>query len=941
MQRREGVTEKNLSFGNEAYAEELYSSWKREPHSVPQDWKEYFEALDIPTVHTPPPQTRTAAGHALHPKQGRVHSLIWGYRDVGYLYARLNPLVGYLAADLLYLHKQEEGLYERLTLREFDLGEEELEAEFSTGRYFEPRRATLREIITMLRETYCSSIGVEFLHIQNKPMRSWIIEKMETSRGKNRLDASQRLRILSDLLRAEVLERFLHTTFIGQKRFSLEGSEVLISALHSLVDTAVEADIEEIVIGMSHRGRLNVLSRILNKPADEIFSEFEDIVDPELYGGSGDVKYHKGYRVDHVHEDGKRIGITLVPNPSHLESVDPVVEGMARGIQLKKGALGRSKVIPLLIHGDAAFSGQGVVAETLNLSQLNGYTTGGSIHIVMNNQIGFTTSTKDARSTFFPTDVGKMLPIPIFHVNGDDPEAVIFVTDLAFQFRERFKSDIIIDIFCYRRHGHNEGDEPSFTHPRMYHHIKYHDSVAKIYSKKLVEQNLLTEERIRKIEEEERAALKQALDRTKSGYRAKTASGGSREDEEENATAVMFDTLKMITQRISSIPEGFNIHNKLERIVKEREKRFMEGKSIDFSLAESLAFGSLLLEGIPVRLSGEDSARGTFSQRHTVWWDTESSRPYSHTPLNRLSVDQAQFVVYDSPLSEFSVLGFEYGYALARPDSLVLWEAQFGDFCNGAQVIIDNYIAAGEKKWQAACNLVMLLPHGYEGQGPEHSSAHMERFLQLSADENMYVCIVSTPAQYFHLLRRQAKQRTKKPLIIFTPKSLLRAKTAVSQIEEFTNGEFSSVIDDPDGRKTASVLCFCAGKIYYELSARKSELKRVDPAIIRIEQLSPFPLEEIEAALKRYPRQKELIWVQEEPKNRGAWTYIQDKFSKTSFSGSLKYIGRVQSASPATGSHRKHKIEQEAIIESVFKTIQNQAPDGTTRRSEKKERVAH
>ena len=910
------MQEYSLSFGNEAYIEELYSSWKRNPQSVSPDWMAYFEQLEseTPPVSKAPP----AALGTVHPKQGRVNALIWGYRDVGYLYARLNPLVGYLAADLLYLHKQEEGLYERLTLREFGLGEEELDAVFSIGRYLKPERASLRGLLTALRETYCASIGVEFLHIQHKPIRNWIIERMESTRGKKELAEEHKLRVLTDLVKAEEFERFLHTTFVGQKRFSLEGSEVLISALHQIVDRAVETGVTDIVIGMSHRGRLNVLSNILNKPADEIFSEFEDIHDPELYGGSGDVKYHKGYQIDHVHEDGKRIGITLVPNPSHLESVDPVVEGMTRGIQQKKRDHERKKVIPLLIHGDAAFSGQGIVAETLNLSQLNGYSTGGTVHVVVNNQIGFTTSTKDSRSTFFPTDVGKMLPIPIFHVNGDDPEAVIFVTDLAFQFRQEFGSDIIIDIFCYRKHGHNEGDEPSFTHPRMYHHIKYHNSVTKIYGDHLIEQGILTGERIGEIADEYRTSLKQALKKNTSNGRKEKRRRATEQAAHVFPNGVPYKTLTAITDRISTVPEGFHLHGKLERIVKERKKRFRDGKTVDFSLAESLAFGSLLLEGVTVRLSGEDSARGTFSQRHTVWWDTESSRPHSYTPLNDLSPAQAPFLVYDSPLSEFSVLGFEYGYALARSDALVLWEAQFGDFCNGAQVIIDNYIAAGEKKWQAVSGLVMLLPHGYEGQGPEHSSAHVERFLQLTAENNLQVCIVTTPAQYFHLLRNQAKQEVRKPLVLFTPKSLLRARYALSPVSDLTEGGFLRVIDDPEGKESAEVICLCAGKVYYDLATRKVKLGADNRALIRIEQLYPFPQREIEELFERYRQHREVIWVQEEPKNRGAWNFVQEPIARIIGPGSLRYIGRGESSSPATGSHGRHAYEQDTLLESVF-----------------------
>ena len=915
------MSENTIFPENLSYVEQLYEEWRKDRNAVSSDWDQFFSGTHENTpelVATPPSSPQTAQY-----KQGRVDSLIWAYRDVGYLYARLNPLVGYYSADLLFMNEQDQEIYETLTLREFGLDEKDLETVFASGRVLTPSRAPLRDIIQSLRETYCSSIGIEFLHIQNKQMRRWVIEKMESTHGKPAFDAERKRMILEDLIRAEEFEHFLHSQFIGQKRFSLEGAEVLIPALHFLVDVSVDSAIEDIVIGMSHRGRLNVLANILNKPIVELFSEFEDIFDPTQYGGSGDVKYHRGYQLDHMHENGNHVMINLVPNPSHLESVDPVVQGLTRGIQQKKKNVSGSRIIPVLIHGDAAFSGQGVVAETLNLSQLKGYSTGGTIHVIINNQIGFTTSTKDARSTFFPTDIGKMLQVPIIHVNSDDPEAVVHAAHLAFEFRQQFSRDVIIDIVCYRRHGHNEGDDPSFTHPKMYQRIRYHTSTRQRYLKLLDESGTFSKKESELFAQKFRDVLKNELQRTKSEKHPapRKQESGSRSFPSEE-TGVAEKRLRKILDGITTIPQGFHMHGKLERIVGDRARRFEEDGRIDFSLSEALAFGSLLLEGVHIRLSGEDSARGTFSQRHAVWWDTQSTRPVAYIPLNHLDEKQAEFSVYDSPLSEFSVLGFEYGYSLARSDALVLWEAQFGDFCNGAQVIIDNYIAAGESKWQAKNGLVLLLPHGYEGQGPEHSSAHLERFLQLCAVDNMKVCVPTTPAQYFHLLRSHVMDRNRKPLIIMTPKSLLRNKHAVSKIAELSGGSFQKVIEDGDAPENAKNLFFCSGKIYYDILQRKKDID--DGVIVRIEQLHPFPDEDIHRILTRWKEKKSVFWVQEETQNRGAWTYIQEQFIKNFENIRIHYIGRKKGASPATGSHHVHREEQQSILQELLQPSMKQ-----------------
>ena len=937
---------------NHEFIEELYETWKKDGASVDPEWAALFTELEteghrVPGAFTPgppPPSSipRPEQGNAeLAHKQSRFDSLLWSYRDVGYLYARLNPLVGYLSADLHFLFDQEENLYERLTLKEFGLGEADLDLVLTAGRYLKPQRAALREHLKALQEIYCSTIGIEFLHIQNRKMRNWIIEKVESGHNRPDLTDELRMRILKDLARAEEFEQFLHTQFIGQKRFSLEGSEVLIPALHHLVDEAVDLGVEDIVLGMSHRGRLNVLANVMDKPAVEIFFEFEDVLDPELYGGSGDVKYHKGYLCDHVNTDGRRIRINLVSNPSHLEAVDPVVEGVARGLQRVKGDGERKRVIPVLVHGDAAFAGQGVVPETLNLSRLRGYGTGGTVHFVVNNQIGFTTSTKDARSTFFPTDVAKMLPIPIFHANGDDPEAVVHVTDLALRYRQEFARDVIVDIFCYRRHGHNEGDEPSFTHPKMYHLIRYHQSTAKKYGDQLEALGIMTLQEQAGFAGEYKKVLKEELERSRSGAthgghrkagvpaKSSTSRKTSTPGQDAGLTEARADTsvpqrlLQDIVKKISTVPAGFNIQPKLERIVKEREAKFTQENRIDFALAEALAFGSLLLEGTHIRLSGEDSARGTFAQRHSVWWDRLSSRPLPYTPLNAIAEGQACFSVYDSPLSEFSVLGFEYGFTLAMPEALVLWEAQFGDFSNGAQVVIDNFIVSGESKWGSGSGIVMLLPHGYEGQGPEHSSAHLERFLQLCAQDDIRVCNVTTPAQYFHLLRRQARVFPRKPLVLMTPKSLLRHPLAVSPLEALTAGGFSEIVEDspagtPPGDGDGESICFCSGKICYELRGVKPKSGSSAVRIVRVEQLYPFPEGKIMAVIAKYPNARELIWAQEEPMNRGAWTFVKDRLARLSEGRVLRYAGRSESASTATGSHNRHALEQQSIIAEVF-----------------------
>ncbi|MFN2311831.1 MAG: 2-oxoglutarate dehydrogenase E1 component [Spirochaetia bacterium] len=934
------------------YTEELYEMWSADPESVDPPWRTFFSQLDSevdPHGHTagcattsmtlpappgrdftefrgPSPSGASEIDSGFY--QGRVNALIWGYRDIGYIYARLNPLQQYTTPELDYMYYTMEGNFESLDLGAFGLDDAPLDEEFSTGRYIKPSRMKLQSLISTLSEIYCGSTGYEFLHIQNKPMRRWLIEKIEGRTSKSQWDAEHQVRFQKDLIKAEEFERFVQNNFIGQKRFSLEGGEVLIPALHYAVYSAARHGLQEIVLGMAHRGRLNVFTNVLRKPAAETFSMFIDNYQSHAYGGSGDVKYHLGHSFNWQNNDGDKIHISLVANPSHLESVNPVVEGKCRGIQRRRNDNNRKKVMPILVHGDAAFSGQGVVAETLNLSQLKGYRTGGTVHIILNNQIGFTTASRDARSTFFATDIAKSMPVPIIHVNGDDPEAVINAIDLAMRYRQKFSYDAVVDIFCYRRLGHNEADEPSFTHPRMYNTIKEHDSTATIYGETVHEQKVFPLEKQKAFKEKFRNVLKSQLEKAKSPdwdpSLNDSSQGGDWEDFTKDytfepvVTSVDHEKLGHITKALVEYPAGFNPHPKLQRLLTQRQEVFESAQGLDWAFCESLAFGSLLLEGHPLRLSGEDCARGTFSQRHAVWWDVASAKPKSYIPLQNLGPDQGWFSVFDSPLSEFSVLGFDYGYSLAQPNILVMWEAQFGDFVNGAQVIIDQFIASGESKWFRSSGLVMLLPHGYEGQGPEHSSAHLERFLQLCGDDNMQVVNMTEPAQYFHALRRQIHQAFRKPLIVMAPKSLLRHKEATSKVGDLTDGGFQHILDDPNGPADAKRVLFCSGKVYYDLIAHREKQEISDTAIIRIEQIYPFHRKQFREIVARYDKAEVYKWVQEETQNRGAWTFIQPYLLEALERVSIPYVGRPRRPSPAAGSFRKHSLELDQFLGEAF-----------------------
>ena len=926
---------------NAPFLEELYEDWKKDPASVSNEWQEYFTAIE----KSPGPVSATEKGDRLSAdtyKQSRVNSLIWAYRDVGYIYAKLNPLEGYMPKELWYVYKTIEGNYETLSLATFGLSEDDLDTVFTSSPSFDPPEAPLGEIIEVLKKTYCSHMGVEILHIQNNPIRKWLIRRIETGNNTPHLAYEQKRTVQQDLIKAFEFESFINSQFIGQKRFSVEGGEVIVPALHYLIDLAAREGIEELALGMSHRGRLNVLANIIGKPIDQIFSMFEDNDEAPTYGESGDVKYHLGYSKDHENEDGTKIHVGLVSNPSHLESVDPVVEGKTRGIQLRSGDKARKKVIPVLLHGDAAFSGQGIIAETLNLSKLKGYETGGTIHIVINNQIGFTTSARELRSTFFSTDTAKSLPVPIFHVNGEKPEYVMRAVNVAFAYRQKFGYDAIVDIFCYRKYGHNEADDPSFTHPIMYDLIKKSPGITTLYGKRLhesgvfpqKEQDAFKDEYKKKLSDYLQKGEKKKKQNDRDGFGGTVWKGFQREYSHDPVeTSIPEKTVRRIVERITTFPDNFTIHSKLKRIVGGRAKMLEGEGSFDWATGEALAFGSLLMENTSVRLSGEDSARGTFSQRHAVWWNTETEQPTPYTPLNHLSEEQGTFFVTDSPLSELSVLGFEFGFSIAQPSMLVLWEAQFGDFCNGAQVIIDNYVVASEVKWDRSSGLVMLLPHGYEGQGPEHSSAFLERFLQLCAEDNIQVCNVTTPAQYFHLLRRQVKRDFRKPLIIMTPKSLLRHKRAVSPTADFIGGHFQEILDDANGGRNGSskaeTILLCSGKLYYDLIAAREERSSKESVIVRVEQFYPFPEQQLSEVLARYQSAERIRWVQEEPENRGGWRFLHEYLLDLQKRGvitdaPIEYTGRPATASPAPGSYRRHTIEQRRIIDRAFEHKENQ-----------------
>lgn len=893
---------------NADFIDSQYRRWKRDPDSVPSDWKIFFEGFELGGA--PEGETAGICDRNEVLRQVRVQDLIHRYRDIGHLLACLDPLAACPTDHPL------------LNLSAFGLTREDLDRTFYGLAFGGVERKTLREILLDLKKTYCGSIGVEYMHLQDPGERLWLQERMESTGNRPSPDREVRVRILNKLGQAALFEEFLHSRYLGQKRFSLEGGETLIPMLDAIAEHAAEKGCREIIMGMAHRGRLNVQVNVLQKLYEAVFCEFEDNYDPDSLVGSGDVKYHKGYMASVKTLTGEAIRILLANNPSHLEIVDPVAEGIARARQERFGEEGTAAVLPLLIHGDAAFAGQGVVAETLNLSQLEGYHTGGTVHIVLNNQIGFTTLPEDARSTRYSTDIAKMLMIPVFHVHGEDPEAAVHVLKLACDYRLEFGKDVVIDLVCYRRYGHNEGDEPYYTQPQMYERIRERPSPYELYARKLTEEGAVSQEDLDRIREGANQCMEGAYTAAKEKACVESETPFFEEWEgihgtyshDPVRTGVPAEKLRSFARRMNVFPEGFSIHRKLTRILERRAESVEKGEGIDWATAELLAFASLLDEGVPVRLSGQDSRRGTFSQRHSVLTDTVTGRHY--TPLNALGEGQARFSVYDSMLSENAVLGFEYGYSIASPDSLVIWEAQFGDFANNAQGVIDQFISGGERKWGRLSGLTLFLPHGLEGQGPEHSSARLERFLQLCAEDNIQVCCPSTPAQHFHLLRRQMKRDFRKPLIVLTPKSLLRHPLAVSSVEELASGQFLEVKDDADCRNAGRVL-ICSGKIYYDLMERRNELHSADRAIVRLEQFHPFPRDMAAKVLSGFESADEWFWVQEEPENMGGWEFVRMRL-RSLIGKDIGYIGRPAAASPAAGHLRAHREAQAALIERAL-----------------------
>ncbi|MBZ0199265.1 MAG: multifunctional oxoglutarate decarboxylase/oxoglutarate dehydrogenase thiamine pyrophosphate-binding subunit/dihydrolipoyllysine-residue succinyltransferase subunit, partial [Ignavibacteriaceae bacterium] len=892
-----------MLLGEEDFFKDIFASYKIP--NFPLKWK---------TDYSPGVFSRSENMEEIE-KQARILQMINMYRVRGHLIANLDPL-----GKQDNYHPELDPANYKLTIWDYD-------REFIAGGYGGIRAAPLREILDMVQKTYCDKIGVEYMHIQNPREKAWLQNHMEPVKNTPFFGIEQKKTILQKLILAEAFEHFIHHRFVGHKRFSLEGSETLLPVLDMLLNEAIEADVQEVVFGMSHRGRLNVLANVIGKTYESIFSEFEDIKDLNSIQGSGDVKYHLGASGKYSTRNGRGITVSLASNPSHLEWVNPVVEGIVRAKQTRQQDVVRKKSMALLIHGDAAFAGQGIVAETLNLSQLKGYRTGGTVHIIVNNQIGFTTTPDEARSSEYATDVAKMIQSPIFHVNGDDPEAALWVTKLAFAYRQEFQKDVVIDLFGYRRHGHNEGDEPGFTQPLLYNQIKAHPTVREIYAKILVSTGVMKQSEIDIMAEEISNKLSKAFDVIKqksASFEPDVPLAVSKEKMEQilpvEDTSINEEALNDIVKGITSVPESFNVHPKLQKFLEKRKTLIGGDTKADWAFAELIAFGSLLYEGTPVRLSGQDSVRGTFSQRHIALTDIHTGEQY--IGANYINDSQEKIEPLDSFLSEAAVLGFEYGYSTADPLALVLWEAQFGDFANGAQVIIDNFIVASYEKWHLPNSVVMLLPHGYEGQGPEHSSARLERFLILCAEDNIQVCNITTPAQYFHLLRRQIKHDIRRPLIIMTPKSLLRHPEAVSPKEEFLNGKFVEILDDDTIVKKEAVkrLILTSGKVFYDLMKQRREANlESDTAIIRVEQFYPLRSDLLTNILTVYSAAKKIVWVQEEPKNMGAWNFIAPRLIEYLSGGQkLLYSGRPESASPAYGSSRVSAHHQKDLVEKAF-----------------------
>jgi 2-oxoglutarate dehydrogenase E1 component len=918
-----------LSGGSMAYVDGLYEDYLADPHSVSADWRAVFDALpktngvandiphrDIRDYFLQAADKKSAIAIAPEAsKQYQVANLINAYRSHGHHVAKLDPL----------------GMAERtqapsLELTYHQLSDADMDRPFFAGKYFNGAQMPLREIFAALRETYCGSIGIEYMHISNDEETEWLQQKIETARGRPAFDAKKKREILKDLIATDGLERYLGTRYVGQKRFSLEGGDSLIPMMQEVIRMGGKNKVKEIVIGMAHRGRLNVLVNVLGKEPNELFQEFEGKIKLKR---TGDVKYHLGFSSNLRTENEAIVHVALAFNPSHLEIIGPVVEGSARSRLRRHNNLDKKdQVVPIVIHGDAAFAGQGVVMETFNFSQARGYSTGGTIHIVVNNQIGFTTSNPlDARSTLYCTDVAKMVQAPIIHVNGDDPEAVVFATQIAFEFRMKFLRDVVIDLVCYRRHGHNEADEPSVTQPTMYKKIKSMRPLRDSYGEELIASGLTTQEEIDKLSEDYRDRLDKGeavVDVVQGNYEGRISIDWTpyikAKWTDKVDTTITPETIKELSSKLLTLPEGFELHPVVKRVLVEREKMTAGELPMNWGYAETMAYASLLHEGYSVRLSGQDSGRGTFAHRHAVLHEINTGETY--VPLEKTVRDANRAVsIIDSVLSEEAVLAFEYGYASSEPTSLVLWEAQFGDFANGAQVVIDQFVSSGEQKWGRLCGLVMLLPHGYEGQGPEHSSARLERFMQLCAQHNIQVCTPTTPAQMFHMLRRQMLRNFRKPLIVMTPKSLLRHKLAVSPLETLVKGKFNTVlaeIDDLDLSKVTRIV-LCCGKVYYDLLQKRRDDGLTHIAIIRIEQLYPFPKKALIQELAKCPQVKNIIWCQEEPQNQGVWFSSAHNIMDCLQEGqTLSYAGREFAASPAVGSPMLHAQQQEQLVKQAL-----------------------
>lgn len=908
-----------------AYLDEMYESYKADPNSVDESWQRFFEGFEFSLQKygeeildgKAPAASGGLDAEALKKEIG-VRKLINGYRQRGHLQSTTNPV------------RQRKDRKALLELKDYGLSEKDLNTTFSAGEELGLGSAKLKDILTRLKDVYEGNIGFEYASIREPEVLEWFKHKVEHEFPKFQFTTDQKRRILSKLNEAVVFENFLHTKFLGQKRFSLEGGESTIPALDNIISMAAELGVEEVVLGMAHRGRLNVLANTMGKTYEEIFNEFEGQSVPDETMGDGDVKYHLGFSSQVDTESGKKVRLNLVPNPSHLEAVNPVVTGnvRAKADSLYDGDY--TRIMPILIHGDAAIAGQGIVYEGVQMSALKGYNVGGTIHFVINNQVGFTTDFEDARSSIYSTDVSQLIESPVLHINGDDPEAVAYAVRLAVEFRQRYQRDVFIDMVCYRRHGHNESDEPKFTQPKLYNIISKHSNPREIYLKQLQSHGDVDAKLAKQMEKEFKQLLQDRLNEVRQNplpykpqeleiqwkqlkYSVPSDFNASPE------TGISETAIEAIAQSLTTVPEGFKPLKQIEKLIKERKEMFYDKKELNWAAAELLAYGSVLLDGKTVRMSGQDVQRGTFSHRHSVLTDAETNEKYYN--LNHISDKlQGEFQIYNSLLSEYAVLGFEYGYSLANPNALVIWEAQFGDFANGAQTMIDQFITSAESKWNRMSGMVMLLPHGYEGQGPEHSNARPERYLQLAAQDNVVIANLTTPSNIFHAMRRQLSWNFRKPLIIMSPKSMLRSPKCVSPLSDFVDGKFREVYNDhtvEDKKKVKKVL-LCTGKVYYDLIDYKIKNNREDVAVLRVEQLHPFPQAQIDAFLAEYTNLKTTIWVQEEPANMGYWTYILRAYRDEEMLVRLKLVSRKPSASPATGFAKLHKAEQEKIVTAAF-----------------------